>query len=142
MLWMGNDAKFKTPRPVCVDFNAEGKAEVKGLELTCKVDKMNVLIILTMVGSMSNVKKIKNGSYLKGLMSFKGEENKDSRFSIGHDKQFGFQSMMIVNAAKKEDIDVKVMIEGESKVSCDLEKDNMSLQLMAVNSEANKMETK
>jgi len=35
--------------------------------------------------------------------------------------------MMIVNVPKKEEVDVKVVIEGESKVSCDLEKDNMSL---------------
>jgi len=83
---MGNDNKFKTPRPVCVDFNAEAKAEAKGLELNCKVEKMNVLVILTMIGTMSNTKKIKNGSFLKGLMSFKGEENKDSRFSVGNDK--------------------------------------------------------
>jgi hypothetical protein len=77
MVWMGNDSKYKTARPPCVDLETSGKeGVVKGVELIAnKVQKMNLLVIGTIAGTMRSAKdKKKLGGMLQGSLQSKGKD--------------------------------------------------------------------
>ena len=53
-----------------------------------KVEKLNIIVISNIVGSMKSIIDKKKGGHIQGFLTLKDKEIKGSRFEVGKDQHF------------------------------------------------------